>query len=175
MEWVSLSCADNPPRNSHSAVLDGDAMIIIGGASPDGQTDDVLAIDLSDRSHLNCVRVSCRPSESGACVVQSDSVGGVPAARDMHSACVYKSELIGGAGATILIMGGRSSAGVLQDLFSLNTGTVIEKPALYTCFQREDDSNILEQTFQRPPVVPCVHIHKKPSKTNRQVHASCCH
>lgn len=130
MEWVSLSCADTPPRNSHSAVLDGDTMLIIGGASPDGQTDDVFAVDLSDRSNLNCVQVSCHQSESGACVVQSDGVGGVPAARDMHSACVYSSELTGGAGATILLMGGRSSAGVLQDLFSLNTGTARDKPTL---------------------------------------------
>lgn len=68
--------------------------------------------------------------------MQSDGVGGLPAARDMHSACVYNSELTGGAGATILLMGGRSSAGVLQDLFSLNTGNAIDKPALYACFQQ---------------------------------------
>lgn len=128
MEWVSLPCADTPPRNSHAAVLDGDTMVLIGGASPDGQTDEVFTIDLSDRSNLSCVRVDCQPSVSGACVAQSDGVGGAPAARDMHSACVCNSELTGGAGAIILVMGGRSSTGVLQDFFSLNTGTVLDKP-----------------------------------------------
>eukprot|EP00904_Undaria_pinnatifida_P012669 jgi/Undpi1/8532/HiC_scaffold_25.g10999.m1 len=123
MEWVSLPCADTPPRNSHAAVLDGDTMVLIGGASPDGQTDEVFTIDLSDRSNLSCVRVDCQPSVSGACVAQSDGVGGAPAARDMHSACVCNSELTGGAGAIILVMGGRSSTGVLQDFFSLNTDT----------------------------------------------------
>lgn len=64
--------------------------------------------------------------------MRSDGVGDVPSARDMHSACVYSSELTGGAGATILLMGGRSSAGVLQDLFSLNTGTALHNnPTLH--------------------------------------------
>lgn len=136
MEWVSLPCADTPPRNSHSAVLDGDTMMIIGGASPDGQTDDIFAIDLSDRSNLNYVRVACQPSESGVYVAHSDGVGDVPAARDMHSACVYNAELTGAAGATILLMGGRSSAGVLQDLFSLNTGAAKDSLTLHASFQQ---------------------------------------
>lgn len=134
MEWVSLPCSDTPPRNSHAAVLDGDTMVIIGGASPSGQTDEVFTIDFSDRSNLKCVRVDCQPSESGASVAHSDGVGGVPAARDMHSACVYNSEVSGGVGASILVMGGRSSAGVLEDLFSLSTGTAIDPPNRRACF-----------------------------------------
>lgn len=125
MEWASLPCADIPPRNSHAAVLDGETMIIIGGASPEGQTDEVFTVDLSNRSSLSCRRVSCHSLESGAGDAHRvDGVVGVPVAREMHSACAYDSKGTEGASATtILLMGGRSATGVLRDLFSLNTGT----------------------------------------------------
>lgn len=124
MEWVSLSCANAPPRNSHAAVLDGKTMIIVGGASPEGQTDEVFTIDLSNRSDLTCRRVSCQSLEPRTGRKHdSDGFGAVPTAREMHSACAYESKGAEGARATtILVMGGRSAAGVLRDLFSLDTG-----------------------------------------------------
>lgn len=124
MEWVTLDCSDIPPRNSHAAVLHGDMMIIIGGASPEGQTDEVYAIDLSNRSNVTCRRICCQPFEPGSCTEPSESAMYLPAAREMLSACLVDSKIIEGAATTILIMGGRSPGGVLQDLFSLSTGTV---------------------------------------------------
>lgn len=125
MEWVSLPCVGIPPRNSHTAVLDGETMIVVAGASPEGQTDDVFTIDLSNRSNLSCRRVFCQPFESGNGETRySEGVGGVPAAREMHSTCAYNSEgTTGERATTILLMGGRSAAGVLRDLFALRTGT----------------------------------------------------
>ncbi|CAM9672988.1 unnamed protein product [Scytosiphon promiscuus] len=126
MEWVSLPCADTPPRNSHAAVLVGDTLIIIGGASPGGLADEIFAIDLSEGSTLSCREVMCKPDQSRATERQSsDSIGAeVPAAREMHSACVYKpKETENGHAAAILLMGGRSTTGVLRDLFSLDTGS----------------------------------------------------
>lgn len=125
MEWSSLPCADIPPRNSHAAVLDGETMIVIGGASPEGQTGEVFTIDLSNRSSLVCRRVSCHAFEPGAGGAHHvDSNSGVPVAREMHSACVYDSKGTEEASSiTILLMGGRSATGVLRDLFSLDTGT----------------------------------------------------
>lgn len=126
MEWVSLPCADIPPRNSHAAVLDGETLVIIGGASPEGLADDIFTINLSEGSSLRCREVSCKPDQSRTTEGRnSDSFGaGVPAAREMHSACVYKSKGTEDAGvATILLMGGRSATSVLRDLFSLDTGT----------------------------------------------------
>ena len=123
MEWVSLPCANIPPRNSHVSVLDGETMVIIGGASPEGQTNDVFTIDLSTRSNLTCRRVSCQSFETEPSVDLPGGVGGVPAAREMHSACAFGSAGTEGARATtVLLMGGRSTAGVLRDLFSLDTG-----------------------------------------------------
>lgn len=119
MEWVSLPCANTPPRNSHAAVLDGETMIIVGGASPEGQTDEVFTIDLSNRSDLTCRRVSCQLLEAHT----PDGIGAAPTAREMHSACAYGSKGTEGTLATmILVMGGRSATGVLRDLFSLDTG-----------------------------------------------------
>lgn len=125
MEWASLPCANIPPRNSHAAVLDGETMIVIGGASPEGQTDEVFTIDLSDRSSLTCRRISCSSFEPGAGGAHHvDGISGVPVAREMHSACAYDAKgKEGESAATILLMGGRSASGVLRDLFSLNTGT----------------------------------------------------
>lgn len=128
---MSLPCADIPPRNSHTAVLDGENMIVIAGASPEGQTDDVFTIDLSDRSNLACRRVFCQPFESGTGETRcSERVGGVPAAREMHSTCAYNNSegTTGGRATTLLLMGGRSAAGVLRDLFALRTGT--NKPSI---------------------------------------------
>lgn len=123
MEWVSLPCANTPPRNSHAAVLDGETMVVVGGASPEGQTDEVFAIDLSNRSDLTCRSVSCQPLELKTGEAHnSEGFGAVPTAREMHSACAYNSQGAEGTGATILVMGGRSAAGVLRDLFSLDTG-----------------------------------------------------
>ncbi len=126
MEWVSLPCANIPPRNSHVSVLDGETMVIIGGASPEGQTNDVFTIDLSTRSNLTCDRVSCQSFEQGPDEgFHSDGVGEIPSSREMHSACVFDSEGTEGARATtVLLMGGRSATGVLRDLFSLDTGIV---------------------------------------------------
>lgn len=124
MEWVSLPCANTPPRNSHAAVLDGETMIIIGGASPEGQTHEVFTIDLSNRSDLTCRRVSCQSFEPRTGGPQnSDGFEAVPTAREMHSACAYGSKGTEGTrSTTILVMGGRSATGVLRDLFSLDTG-----------------------------------------------------
>lgn len=124
MEWVSLPCANTPPRNSHAAVLDGETMIIIGGASPEGQADEVFTIDMSNRSDLTCRRVSCQPLEPSTGEARSpDGLGALPTAREMHSACAYDSKGNGGARATtILVMGGRSAKGVLRDLLALDTG-----------------------------------------------------
>ncbi|CAM9177385.1 unnamed protein product [Hapterophycus canaliculatus] len=126
MEWVALPAADMPPRNSHAAVLDGDTMIIIGGASPEGQTDEIFAVSLSRSSHLSCEEVSCKPDQSRA-TERRDSDGiraGLPTAREMHSACVCNLKETKEASATkILVMGGRSAKGVLRDLFSLDTGS----------------------------------------------------
>lgn len=121
MEWISLQCTDLPPRNSHAAVLDGETMVIIGGASPEGQTSDVYTIDLSNRLDLSCQRVCCQPFKSENFSGQRDS-GDAPAAREMHSACLYKVDSNEDTGATVLLMGGRSSCGVLREFFSLNTG-----------------------------------------------------
>lgn len=124
MEWVPLPCANVPPRNSHASVLVGETMVIIGGASPEGQTNDVFTIDLSTRSNLTCHRVSCQSFEPGTDEeAHSDGVVEVPASREMHSACVFDSKGTEGARATtVLLMGGRSATGVLRDLFSLDTG-----------------------------------------------------
>lgn len=124
MEWVCLPCANTPPRNSHAAVLDRETMIIIGGASPEGQTDEVFTIDLSNRSDLVCRRVSCQSLDPRARKAHnSDGFEAGPTAREMHSACAYDSKGTEGTRATtILVMGGRSAAGVLRDLFSLDTG-----------------------------------------------------
>ena len=120
MEWVSLPCANTPPRNSHAAVLIGETMVIVGGASPEGQTDEVFTIDLSNRSDLTCRRVSCQPPLGSH---SSNGIGAAPTAREMHSACAYESKGAEGTRATsILVMGGRSAMGVLRDLFSLDTG-----------------------------------------------------
>ncbi|CAN0087885.1 unnamed protein product [Ectocarpus sp. 6 AP-2014] len=125
MEWVPLPCVDIPPRNAHTAVLDGETMIVIAGASPEGQTDNVFTIDLSDRANLACRRVFCQPFESGTGERRcSEGVGGIPAAREMHSTCAYNSEgTTGERATTILLMGGRSAGGVLRDLFALRTDT----------------------------------------------------
>lgn len=127
VEWLCLPCEDLPPRNSHAAVVDGETMILIGGASPDGQTDGVFSINLSERSNLSCRKVSCKPDQLRAPGRREsgDITAGVPAAREMHSACVYKPKGTEDAGATkILLMGGRSGTSVLRDLFSLDTGAV---------------------------------------------------
>lgn len=124
MEWTHLFCPNLPPRNSHTAVLQGDFMVVIGGASPEGPTEEVHTIDLSDRSSLslNCKQVSCQASNETSGRTQDGSCTGVPVAREMHSACIYHSKTTGGGGSTIFLMGGRSSDGVLRDLFSLSTG-----------------------------------------------------
>lgn len=122
MEWTHLPCANLPPRNSHTAVLQGDTMVIIGGASPEGPTDEVYTIDLSDRSSLSCKQVSCQASHETSGRTQDGSCTGVPVAREMHSACIYHSKTTGDGRSTIFLMGGRSADGVLRDLFSLSTG-----------------------------------------------------
>lgn len=122
MEWTHLLCPDLPPRNSHTAVQHGDSMVIIGGASPEGPTEEVHTIDLSDRSSLNCKQVSCQASHETSGRAEDGSCSGVPVAREMHSACIYHSKTTGGGGSTIFLMGGRSADGVLRDLFSLSTG-----------------------------------------------------
>lgn len=123
LEWVSLTCANAPPRNSHAAVLSGETMIIVGGASPEGQTDEVFTIDLADRLDLTCRKISCHPLEPSTGEANNpDVVGAVPTPREMHSACAFDSRGTEGTRATILIMGGRSADGVLRDLFSLDIG-----------------------------------------------------
>lgn len=122
MEWVSLPCTDAPPRNSHAAVVHENIMIVIGGASPEGQTDDVYAVDLSDRSSLTCRQVCCKPSQSAHSSQQSNGGREAPVAREMHSACLYVPTTTKGVEATVLLMGGRSKEGVLPDLFSLTIG-----------------------------------------------------
>lgn len=122
MEWISLPCKDAPPRNSHAAVIHENTMIIIGGASPEGQTNDVYTIDLSDRSSLTCRQVCCKPWQSAHSSRQSGEGRDMPVAREMHSTCLYGSRTTKGAEANVLLMGGRSKDGVLPDLFSLTTG-----------------------------------------------------
>lgn len=130
MEWIRLSCPGIPPRNSHAAVLYRDNMIIMGGASPEGQTDDVYVVDLSHRSSLSCRRVCCESGEGGESSKLSVGGGGLPVAMEMHSACLFDSEL-NETGATILIMGGRSSDGVLKQLLSLQIGTCVTRCVMH--------------------------------------------
>lgn len=120
LEWGSLPCKEAPPRNSHAVVLHENNMVIIGGASPDGQTDDVHIIDLSDLSNLTCRQVDCQTAEKTA--PHSESFQRMPAAREMHSACLCSLQTTKDRDPIILVMGGRSVTGVHRDLFSLNTG-----------------------------------------------------
>ncbi|CAM9815509.1 unnamed protein product, partial [Sphacelaria rigidula] len=118
MEWKRVPCDEAPPRNSHAAVLYGSTIIIIGGASPEGHTDDVHTIDLSDMSALSCRQVTCETAQTGA--PHSEALQQSPSAREMHSANLVSRGKTKDADPTILVMGGRSAAGVHQDLFALN-------------------------------------------------------
>lgn len=120
MEWKCLPCKDAPPRNSHAVVLHENNMVIIGGASPDGQTDDVHIIDLSNLSSLTCRQVRSQTATNASS--HSENFQRVPAAREMHSACLCSVQATENRDPIILVVGGRSVSGVHRDLFSLNTG-----------------------------------------------------
>lgn len=124
MEWKRVPCDEAPPRNSHAAVLYGSTIIIIGGASPEGHTDDVHTIDLSDMSALSCRQVTCESAQTGA--PHSEALQQSPSAREMHSANLVSRGKTKDADPTILVMGGRSAAGVHQDLFALNPGEPLQ-------------------------------------------------
>ncbi|CAN0212277.1 unnamed protein product [Discosporangium mesarthrocarpum] len=124
MTWVKLPCHEGPPRNSHATVVIGSIMIIIGGASPQGLTNDVFKCDLSDQDHLHFHAVHCTAAPPRKDLVGPRELEELPLPREMHSACLCPVQLNEhtepSSSHEVLVMGGRTSAGVERSLFSLN-------------------------------------------------------
>ncbi|CAM9219861.1 unnamed protein product [Choristocarpus tenellus] len=124
MAWTALACKGAPPRNSHAAIVHKNKMVIIGGASPEGQTMDVFLIDLADRDNLQFHAVDCSAKKGDGCKEVGRDHVELPLPREMHTACLWPTlqEVEGASNKSpsVLMMGGRTAGGVEQSLFSLN-------------------------------------------------------
>eukprot|EP00743_Colponemidia_sp_Colp-15_P003284 GILK01003546.1.p1 GENE.GILK01003546.1~~GILK01003546.1.p1 ORF type:complete len:312 (-),score=35.40 GILK01003546.1:194-1129(-) len=87
------------PRNSHSAVLHQQRMIVFGGANSSGPMEDVQSLNLES--------MEWTPVQ-----VQDH----MPAAREMHTANVYDSKMY--------VFGGRRIGGITNELFLLHLDTM---------------------------------------------------